>query len=162
MAEYIPLTADTDEGHIDIDGTKYAPSSESTTSPVTRFTSHVLFSALFVSIISFIWASGQFISSSSYVATPYVEVKALRRPSLYQGIENVPDLRAKWAPETLHENMTMPMASLYKPPKDVPGAPSAIAVVNVDLSHRSYPQDGWVLLSERVRCVYFLLLLSPN
>ncbi|KII91603.1 hypothetical protein PLICRDRAFT_173429 [Plicaturopsis crispa FD-325 SS-3] len=171
--EYIPLIGDaaSDDGnasteHINIEEKDSIP--QRPTGKRRTVFSTLVTSALVVSILSFALSGAQLSSVIRYTHTgPTVDVSALRRPSLYQGLERVPEIKAAMAKEKPMVHMSPPLPSSTStsaaPASTASGStsrPSTIARVDSLHPQTSYPNDGWVLLTDTDRTV--MQFLAPS
>lgn len=103
--------------------------------------------ACLVTALSFIFNSVTFVRTSRSNSAPEkLDISKLRRPSLYLGLERVPEL--------LQQHGTSPSSQagpFSSPSISGAGWPTRVARVNSAYPDYVFPQDGWVLLTERVR-----------
>ncbi|EKM56646.1 uncharacterized protein PHACADRAFT_253874 [Phanerochaete carnosa HHB-10118-sp] len=107
-------------------------------------------SAVFLSLACFVTAFSLAFNSVTFVRSfrnngvpEKLDISKLRRPSLYLGLERVPELLQ-------HGSSSSSQAGPLSSP-DVSGAgwPTRVARVNSAHPDSVFPQDGWVLLTER-------------
>lgn len=110
-------------------------------------------SALVVSLFSLLWNTFVFSTTlrapstvSSVVPIKHVDIDALRRPSIYLGLERMPAYRGG---HNSH-GQASPLAVIAGGNGDL-GVPTALARVNSRYPDLTFTQDGWVFLTEDVR-----------
>ncbi|GJE86379.1 hypothetical protein PsYK624_024590 [Phanerochaete sordida] len=82
-------------------------------------------------------------SARSSRAAEKLDTSKLRRPSLYLGLERVPELLQEHQSPVSHDE-----------PSSAPaGWPSRVARVNSAYPQHAFPQDGWVVLTEQDRTI---------
>ncbi|EMD36961.1 hypothetical protein CERSUDRAFT_95229 [Gelatoporia subvermispora B] len=88
------------------------------------------------------------------------DISTLRRPSLYQGLERVPEIKVQLQIEALRmqgHGTTSSMEDTPRPTVRPAGSngvrASTIARVNSRHPNAHYPEDGWVLLTEEDRAL---------
>jgi hypothetical protein len=151
-AESIPLIGaeDLDEQSTPLQPRNSTNSScHSNSSDLTsRFFSALVTSALFISLISFFWSGAQLLSYTRPATLHRLDVAALRHPSLYNGLDRVPRIKAGMhsggSPTSTTSYPSTTHFSLY------PGEPQQIVRINSDYPNTAYPEDPWVLLSAKV------------
>ncbi|THH16096.1 hypothetical protein EW146_g4472 [Bondarzewia mesenterica] len=129
--------------------------------------------AFFVSLLSLSLTAYQFLAPSSLLRTPSVQrvydinVDTLRRPSLYMGLERVPLIRLPPDPSqggnAGHGSGTH---NISKPqePEILPvglGRATAMAHTNSLNPSTSYPNDGWILITEHDTTFLQFVMPSP-
>lgn len=77
-----------------------------------------------------------------------LDVGKLRRPSLYLGLERVPEINARNG--NIHKYLSVPSSSAPSSSSPI-GWPAAVARVSSAYPYFIFPQDGWVFLTEQVR-----------
>lgn len=86
-----------------------------------------------------------------------IDVKSLRRPSLYMGLEKVPDVQLL---EGGHHHEGEDEANeVYVP---FPGGPQEVARISSRFPLFPSRPDGWVLLTEEVLSFFTFFLASPH
>lgn len=159
-ADYIPLMGEgqDDEGFLTKNTKKRILRESSDHNFLRRFLSTFVICALLVSFLSFFVSGVQFISTYQHLnGGRGLDVDSLRRPSLYMGLDRVPMLQlvldAQKAAGVMHHGGGAASSTVPAPVTRYSGRPQAISRVNADNPHTSYPQDGWVLLTDKV-CMY--------
>ncbi|OCH90473.1 hypothetical protein OBBRIDRAFT_594982 [Obba rivulosa] len=135
----------------------------------------LLVAVCLVSLLSLAWNAVLFSSSSARTAGAHlqdaaststgartdrvgvVDAATLRRPSLYQGLERVPEIKVQMQIEALRMQGHSTSAAEPARPTVRPagGALRASAIARVNSRHPNarYPEDGWVLLTEEDRAL---------
>lgn len=118
--------------------------------------------ACIVSILSFILNSAQLLSAAGRhhaipISLPRLDVRTLQHPSLYLGLNSVPDIQASLLllSQLVHPTATAhpPTAQPARPTLAVlqSGKPYTTVRLNSKHPNTEFPPDGWVLLSEEVK-----------
>lgn len=115
----------------------------------------LLFLACVVTILSLSFNATTLIRTGRPLQSPQVlDSSNLRRPSLYLGLERVPEIKMQMGDIHTH----VPVPSTGPPNRSQLGWPSQVARVNSDYPYYAFAQDGWVVLTEQVRSYLSLRL----
>lgn len=180
-AEYVPLMAydadaETDKRDFTLskDGARDHLASERAT--LTPFASISVAAAVVISLLAF---SLTCLSAASLWANQDIDMD-LRHPSLYLGLDRVPEINQKLkvissiaaqynpqatpAPAPMHMHSSVPISSSST---ESAGAtdfttirPSSVQRINSRYPSMSFPSDNWVTVSEMVRYLHFVLRLT--
>lgn len=153
-AEHIPLMGDADDPRGDV---QQRQRSDVSKLGYPRLLPLLVLSALATSLLSFMWNGNQL---NNRFHRPSIDVPSLRHPSLYIGLDRVPEIKSVLASQQATANSdnhheTMPTLSV-----PIHGRPRRIVRVNSDYPGTVYPEDHWVLLSKKVSPV-LLLNIDP-
>ncbi|KAA1475270.1 hypothetical protein DENSPDRAFT_842014 [Dentipellis sp. KUC8613] len=155
--EYIPLSQHPGHGELDDEPRLESNHPKRREGLFDNVTPILIISAFLTSLLSFgIALYGlHFRSVPSFSEHIYdLDVSQLRHPSLYTGLERVPEIQLSMAAAALHENVSDPeahAAPLVEETVTLPvdtGRASAVARVSSRYPDRHFTQDGWVLLTK--------------
>jgi hypothetical protein len=104
------------------------------------------------------WRSSQ----NQAAAFSKLDVSKLRRPSLYLGLEEVPNILRMLSTDAFGQHTHTPVPSDSAFQNTRPGWPSALARVNSAYPNRDFMQDGWIFLTEQVRLMLSTIFCSVS
>ncbi|TFY61124.1 hypothetical protein EVG20_g7177 [Dentipellis fragilis] len=154
--EYIPLSQHPGQGELD-DEPRLEGSHYKRKGVFGNITPILIRSAFLISLLSFgiTLYSLHFRSIPSFSERIYdLDVSQLRHPSLYTGLERVPEIQLSMAAAALHENASDPEAHAAPQVEEAvelpvgAGRASTVARVSSRYPDRHFTQDGWILLTK--------------
>lgn len=140
-------------------------SNQQSSHAVRRATSALPYAACLIALLSFVFNALNFSQNPKLDVFKGSVVHSLRKPSLYLGIDRVPDIKEMLSLETLFtQNHTTATDSspdiIHSHGSSTGGSPTDnadysgdVARVNSRYPDLAFPQDGWVILSEHVSTV---------